>query len=404
MRHPEPAKSPLFGQLEQALSQDGLPQDYFDWGNQLLRRLDKPVQVMVLGHPGSGKSAVIDMLLGRLVISRHPGNPIIEIGYGPEETTVFEARDGSTTRQPGLLTDATTVPDTVRVMQELPDTQLLGHSFIEITLTGSTEHKHNTLQRAARHADVILWCSESFGPDEQQLWAAVPDEKKDHSFLVLTMADHQIMRGTLVDLLAELETTAAEEFLGVYPLAAVQAITAQTAGPSLNAGLWRSSGGKQLSSDVLKQVELGRASDVDQAEMLVRQFAPKITGQQWQQVPPKPHKAPVPPASVNTPTDDLLQTALDLLQGRANQMLADADGEADANAILSSCMETVKELSKTLLAAPHPTPQQQTALDTAEDSEELLILLQLERSEDAALDAVTLMLQLKREIADDISG
>ena len=65
MRHPEPAKSPLFGQLEQALSQDGLPQEYFDWGNQLLRRLDKPVQVMVIGHPGSGKSAVIDMMLGQ---------------------------------------------------------------------------------------------------------------------------------------------------------------------------------------------------------------------------------------------------------------------------------------------------------------------------------------------------
>lgn len=400
MRHPQQAKSPLFGQLEQALSQDGLPQEYFDWGNQLLRRLDKPVQVVIIGLPGSGKSAVIDMMLGRSAVSRHAGNPVIEVCYGPEDATIFEARDGSTTRHAGLLAETAAPAGTVRVMQELPDARLQGHSYVEITLTGSPEHKHNTLQRAARHADVILWCSQGFDAEEQQLWAAVPDEKKDHSFLVLTMADRQIMRGSLTGLLEELGPIAAEEFLGLYPLAAVQAITAQTAGQSLNAPLWKSSGGGQLFSDVLKQVELGRASDVDQAEMLVRQFAPKITEQQWQQTPPAPMAEPT---SKNTPTDDLLHTALDLLQRRANQMLAEADGAADADEILSTCMETVKELSKTLLASQHHTPQEQAALEAAQDSEELLILFQLERGEDAAVDAVTLMLQLKREIADDIS-
>ena len=84
-------------------------------------------------------------------------------------------------------------------------------------------------------------------------------------------------------------------------------------------------------------------------------------------------------------------------------MLAVSDGEADADEILSTCMETVKELSKTLLASHHHTPQEQAALEAAQDSEELLILFQLERGEDAAVDAVTLMLQLKREIANDIS-
>lgn len=400
MRHPEPAKSPLFGQLEQALSQDGLPQEYFDWGNQLLRRLDKPVQVMVIGHPGSGKSAVIDMMLGQMVISRHGGSPIIEVCYGPEENVEFETRDGSTSRHQGTLAQTVPPSDTVRVRQELPDTRLLNHSFIEVSLTGSAEQNHNIVQRAARHADVILWCSETFTPAEQHLWTKVPDEKKDHSFLVLTMADRQIMRGTLTNLLAGLEGFAAEEFLGVYPLAAVQAITAQTAGQAVNTALWQSSGGRQLARDVLNQVELGRASDVDQAEMLVRQFAPKIADQQWQQAEAAPQTNT---STKNTPTDDLLHTALDLLQGRANQMLAETDGDANADEILSTCMETVKDLSKTLLASQSRAPEVQAALDAAQDGEELLILFQLERGEDAAVDAVTLLLQLKREIADDIS-
>ncbi|WIY25853.1 P-loop NTPase family protein [Parasedimentitalea psychrophila] len=407
MTHPDPIQSPLFGQLQQALSQQGLPQEYFDWGQQLLQRLDKPVQVMVIGYPGSGKSTVIDMMLGQSVICRHaaaiPAHitaPIIEVCYGPEARIEIEAPDGRTSWHPGTLAQTALPPDTVRLRQELPGTRLQTHSFVEISLSGSAEQNHNILQRAARHADVILWCSEGFTPAEQSLWATVPDAKKDHSFLVLTMADRQIMRGTLTSLLAGLDGFAAEQFLGVYPLAAVQAITAQTADHTVNAQLWQSSGGRQLARDVQKQVELGRASDVDQAEMLVRQFAPKVADQQWQQTPPAPKPDPTPQ---NTPTDAFLHTALDLLQGRARQMLAETDGAANADAILSTCMDTVKDLSKTLLASQNRSPQVQAALDGAQDGEELLILFQLERGEDAAIDAVTLLLQLKREIADDIS-
>ncbi|NIZ61527.1 hypothetical protein DL239_11110 [Sedimentitalea sp. CY04] len=399
MRHSEAAKSPLCGQLEQALNQESLPQEYFDWGNQLLRRLDKPVQVMVIGHPGSGKSAVIDMMLGQSVISRHADAPIIEVSYGPEDCVEIETRDGGTSRHPGTLADVPTSPDTVRVRQELPDTRLQNHSFVEVSLNGSDEQNHTTLQRAVRHADVILWCSETFGPTEQNLWATVPDEKKDHSFLVLTMADRQLMRGTLTGLLTDLDDFAAEEFLGVYPLATVQAITAQTAGQTVNAELWQSSGGKQLASDVLRQVELGRASDVDQAEMLVRQFAPKTEDQQEQQADTAAKTEPKPK---NTPTDDLMHTALNLLQGRAKQMLAETDTAGNADEILSSCMDTVKDLTQTLLASQNRSPEVQAALDAAQDGEELLILFQLERGEDAAVDAVTLLLQLKREIADGI--
>ena len=83
-------------------------------------------------------------------------------------------------------------------------------------------------------------------------------------------------------------------------------------------------------------------------------------------------------------------------------MLAETDTAGNADEILSTCMDTVKDLSQTLLASQDRSPEVQAALDAAQDGEELLILFQLERGEDAAVDAVTLLLQLKREIADGI--
>ena len=400
--------NPLAGQLEQALGQGTLPSEYAEWGSQLLHRLAKPVQVAVIGQPGSGKSAVIDMMLGRTVVSTHDAAPIIELRYGEQEQCVFELNTGQVLPRPGILA-GTTVPDgTVRVRQELPDQRLLNHSFTEVSLTGSGVQKQALLQQTVSQADVVLWCSETFDFQDQALWSAVPDEKKDHSFLVLTMADRQIMRGTLSDLLSELEPVAAEEFLGVYPLATVQAIQAQTAGAGLNAELWKSSGGKQLAGDVLHQIEMGRASDVDQAEMLVRQFAakpetPACAPEAVESVAPQVAAPPPPPSAQG---NDLLNSALGLLQDRAKQMLAESDGghNVDSEQVLNSCVDAVRALSDTLAQERHPSPELRSALDAAQDGEELMMLFQLERGEDAAIDAVTLLLQLKKEIGDDVKA
>jgi len=175
----------------------------------------------------------------------------------------------------------------------------------------------------------------------------------------------------------------------------------------LNADLWKSSGGQQLCRDVLQQIELGQASDVDQAEMLIRQFSatPEGDASRSPKEPQQPVAEPTPIASNTQPSDDLLHTALDLLQGRAKQMLAQSSGgtDPDTDSILANCMQTVRQMSTTLSGALTPSAAVQAALDASEESEELLMLFQLERGEDAAVDAVTLLLQLKREISDEIA-
>ena len=99
--------------------------------------------------------------------------------------------------------------------------------------------------------------------------------------------------------------------------------------------------------------------------------------------------------------DPTLASALKLLQDCANDMLAEYANqkEPQAEKILNKCVESANRLAEMLQATdPRDLMAQDLQLDT-EDSAEMMLLFQLERDEDAAVDAVTLLLQLKKEIA-----
>ncbi|UWQ74278.1 hypothetical protein [Leisingera sp. M658] len=389
--------SPLAGRLEHTLSTGQLPAEFSGWGSQLLRRLRQPVQIIVTGVTGSGKSALIDMMLGRVVIGRNAGSVVIDICHGDQECAVFETAKGERLQQAGVLADLDMPAGTLRIRQFLPDLRLRTHSYTELPLAGPQARQQNLLQQASGAADIILWCSQAFPDTEQALWADVPDSTKDHSFLVLTMADRQIMRGTLDGLIKTVEPVAAEEFLGVYPVAAIQGLTAQ-AEPAPAHDLWRSSGGKQLADGVMRQVETGRASDVDQAELLIRQFGGETAD-------PAGRQSAVTAAAPPLTAAAGLSSALDQMQARAEEMLTEAEaaGGPQAGPVLAQCMEMIRGLSQTLEAMPGSTAVE-AAREAAQDGEEMLMLCQLEQDEDAAIDAVTLLIQLKKELTEDIPG
>ena len=112
--------------------------------------------------------------------------------------------------------------------------------------------------------------------------------------------------------------------------------------------------------------------------------------------------ADVRPAAVKPGSKDpTLESALKLLQDCANDMLAEYANqkEPQAEKILNRCVESANRLAEMLQATdPRDLMAQDLQLDT-EDSAEMMLLFQLERDEDAAVDAVTLLLQLKKEIA-----
>ena len=405
---------PVINRLGDVLSEGNLPPPYDRCGARLLSLLTRPVQVVVTGFEGSGKSKLIEMMAARPDVAQAGSAPVFELSYGETEQALIERADGSVSTVMGLLANCEIPQDALRLRQELPDPRLIPQDFVEIGLGGTEVERNSALQAAIARADLMIWCSQDFGPEEQQLWASVPDHVKDHSVLALTMADQQLMRGVLNDSITRLEPVVADEFLGLFPVATIQGLTAQTGADVTNDTLWASSGGKTLMELVSRQIRQGRTADIDQARVFLDRLALKMPkkagGHDAPEVAPRAavtvESQVVDTADTTASRDDatvaLLSEAVELLQRHATRMLnaLDETDEPDTDMILNGCSDAMNSVNALLGSAVRGDPVTDTVKGDVQDGEEMLMLFQLERGEDAALDAVTLVLQLRKELAD----
>lgn len=415
---------PVIDHLGRVLNEGHLPHPYDRWGARLLNHLTRPVQIVVTGFAGTGKTALIEMMSRRVVLDHDARASVIELAYGDTEQVIIERADGSVTSIVGTLKTCSCPSDAHRIRQELPDENLLANDFIEMGLRGDMAEKRAGLEAVIERADLVLWCSQEFGEDEQELWSAVPDNIKDHSLLILTKADQQLMRGVIEETIVRLDPIVAEEFLGLYPVATIQGITAQTGSDTVNESLWASSGGKQLMDVLARQVRQGRNADYDQARVFMERLAMRMpvtivpsTGI-FSETPgeTEPDATPIEASMPNTggaldletDTEALtkLSEAIDLLQAQSLRMLDEMDDmdEVDPDRILSDCTDAIRSVSNILQSPPQGGPLQGAVQDDIQDGEEMLMLFQLERGEDAALDAVTLMLQIRKELSQKLAG
>jgi hypothetical protein len=86
--------------------------------------------------------------------------------------------------------------------------------------------------------------------------------------------------------------------------------------------------------------------------------------------------------------------ALDILRGTAGSLQDRLGGEADAEHILEGCAQAAQAVADMLDPGAAPDLH-----DEAMEVAEMLVLLGLERSDTAAADAVTLLLQLRRDLS-----
>ncbi|WP_167853448.1 hypothetical protein [Roseovarius aestuariivivens] len=380
--------------------------------------LKRPVQVVVTGLAGSGKSRLIEMMVARPEIGQAKSVPVFELTYGETEQALIERADGSVSSTAGLLKYCRIPEDAVRARQELPDPRLIQQEFVEIGLFGTDEEKRSALGAAVARADLVIWCSQEFGEEEQHLWSLVPDQMKDHSVLALTMAEQQLMRGILQSTIDRLEPIVADEFLGLFPVATIQGITARTSAEVRDEALWSSSGGKSLEELVSRQIRQGRTADIDQARIFMDRLLTKL---------PQPALAanaagvasPVTPltkcqavdAAVSAASSDkhslvVQSQAIDLLQRNAIRMLDALEGseEPDTDMVLDGCKEAINSVTDLLGSADGGDPVTDSLQENLKEGEEMLMLFQLERGEDAALDAVTLVLQIRKELTEKMSN
>ncbi len=406
------ATSTVQQQLENALETGHVPDEEKRRAAQLLKRLQSPVRVVLIGRRGSGKSRLINLLTGMTIVPDTAALPPLEVRYGPAERTVHLMADGSEQSLKGMHLDQEVPVEAAIIRAELPLPILKRLSLTEICLEGNPSDQQTMAEWAMNQADIVLWCSQSFDAQESALWASAGETLKGHSFLVLTKADQLQMKGVLSARIDQLEDSVGDAFSRVLPVATIQAISANSTDGTRDENLWAASGGKALMDGVLHLVATGRRADADNAMIFLRRNAQRVPANALhpapQETPPIAPPVPVKPdsASDEMPDTQVFRDALEFLQQRADQMLraSRAKGIDSPSLVLDHCLETSTTLTEIIMEAETCDTVLCDIQDDTVECGDMIVLYQLENTDDAALDAVTLLLQLKKEMAVAISA
>lgn len=395
--------------LRQALARGDLPTEARQAGEHLAHRLGSPTRLAVLGLGGAGKTSVINLILGARLMPDLAGLPVIELRHGPAEAIEVELADGS--RRP--LRDLTHLPaGTLRLTRTLPEPRLRDWALTEVNLTAAGAEAEALIDWAAGRADLALWCSPGFDDRERALWSKVPDHLKDHSVLALTFADRLHMKGELARRIAELQPVVADEFLRMYPVASLQASAARAGGAD-QAPLWQSSGGKALVEGIAHQVGLARAAELDHACLLLERFRIALPEPAAAPAPAAP-ASPAPQARVTRAAAaplaapgagaSSLRAAMDLLQAAAEDIFAlpDFTAPGGADRVLDRCSAAAEDLVRLMSAGEAADPATEALREAAIEGEQMLMLLRLEREGTPAEDALTVLVQLKKDFAERV--
>ena len=245
----------------------------------LLTRLQTTTRVTLLGHPGTGKSAIVNLLAGENLIPDGIRLCSVQLIWGAREKVTVTLRDGSTLTSDGAPNWTHLAEQSpVFIKLEAPLAALKKISLLEVVTSGKSEEQARACKWAAKQTDIALWCTNSFDEDEQSQWHVMPDRIKDHAVLLRanaeTLGDH---RAQAID---ALRSRAADGFAHVIAVSTLEADAARAAAGGVDKMRLRASGAVTLISTILRQIENGRQSAIDHAEMLLhiyRDFTPAIS-------------------------------------------------------------------------------------------------------------------------------
>lgn len=433
-------------QLAQAVASGRLPASVHEKAEHLLTRLQKPVRVALMGHPGAGKTTLLNLLLGTMAISNTAPLPTFQLLYGEEEKTVCTLADGTKKTLPHADADKVAALSPAYVEMFLPLPALGKISILEVVAPDDPTALARASGWASKRCEVALWCTQTFDRHEQAAWAPMPDILKDHAFLMLTKADFLEANGMMDNTMDAIRAVASDEFSQIMPIATKRAIAARRPNGTVDKDLMRSSGGLALISAVLKQVEMGRQSAVDMADILLHQHADYLKSDE-----PKPEKGPVAaespkqepaepekvaattvaeaetPEPVATPkvaevseaseepnvvtlrpaSREAYEAAVSYIVKESHALidLAEKAGDAAPSKIIAKAVEHLQWLSDHLNDnGDDADAALQAARDAAFDAADLVQLMQMEKRDSAAVEALSLLLQLKHELQADLAA
>lgn len=432
--------------LKAALSSEQLPDAARTYAEHLHKRLASPVRVSLLGLPHSGKSLLINMFIGEPLIKNDLSLPTTEFVYGetPELSVTF--LDGAVRTQPVDTITQVSAANAAFLKVTAPAKMLERVSLLEVVTDGSETELQLAVDWAVKRTDIALWCTQEFGALERELWSRVPDALKDHAFLVLTKADLLSAERKLAQRISALEAVVAEEFHSLFAVASRQAMEAQL---TQNEPLLHASGGGALIAEILRHAERGRRADFDSAQLFMARYhldevAPSRskTSQPVETTPtfvdvdkvPKrgaddtgpTEPTPVAEIPVAMPTHSSSQAAPveavlpePLMPAEEPKLFADAvrfvtrradtisdtpRDPDDLSPVIDQCSDMVEYLNDLMSQDDVPCDAVDETLDDLAEAQDMLVLMQVESDATSAADALTLMLQLKREMEARIAA
>ena len=446
----------VIDRLKSALDGDTMPQAARDYAHHLLNRLSQPVRVSILGNPQSGKSELINMFVGHRLIPKDAQLPTTEFVWGASETMTVTAADGSVKRFNTIDLETLSGGTAAFLKLEFPVDILKRINLLEVVTNGAHEEIESAIDWAVRRTDIALWCSQAFDPDEQKVWARVPDSLKDHAFLVLTKADVLSAEKLLSKRVSQLESVVAEEFHSLFAVATLQAVRASS-GETVDEAMFHASGGGALTSEILRHAERGRRADFDSAHMFLARY--HVKGAPASQSPseatneaaahvvakapaaasvapgPADQIAPIPrnipsevvdsvPQSVSEPEAVTIQAtaaasnldtlssapkvenvelfvdAVKFLKRRGDGLAEKAKdlGEGKAKPLVEQCVDAVEHLVDLFSQDESGCEAADAFIDELSEASDIMVLMQVEDGDAPAADAVTLLLQLRRDM------
>ncbi len=258
--------------LKYALSSGGLGEAAQAAGEKLLGRLTSPVKVVILGFPQTGKSTIFNMLAGQVVLPEGMTFPTTQLVWGEVDRTVYTLRDASQKVFDRVELGAAAHMKPALIRLEMPIEQLKKISLLEVVASSDETDQQRAMRWASKRADIALWCSAGFSNKEEELWRMMPDALLGHSFLVLNKADLLDATGDIDDRMNAVKDVASHYFHSIIPLAGRQALASMQGDGEDSETLFRSSGGQELISAILRDVRAGRRADMDNIEVFLHRY------------------------------------------------------------------------------------------------------------------------------------
>ncbi len=274
------------------------------------------------------------------------------------------------------------------------DPSVLGHArVVDVTTPEDTSNFGRCVEDCIATADIVIWCTQEFDDHEAILWQSAPDPLKDHSFLVLTKADLLAEKRILRERIMALQPVVSEEFHSFFPVTTTRIRQLQEAGETVSDAIFAASGLKALIDTVSSLVRSGQRADLDSAILFLERQGLTLDDPMPDRVaPPTPSDTSPLRLACKASRDRLIERAFDIAE------LGFDESEGDMSGVLEMCGSISEDLMEDMRGMSQEHADLEPWNSEFEGASDKIMLMTMENDTRSAADAVTILLQLRRDL------